>query len=227
LVFFDDFLGQVRLSSDLIRGMDQRFPPFLQKVRANKDLRFVLTTRDYVLHQAQAQSSRLSAHAVNASEFVLDVGSYTRTSRAKILFNHLYFSDISVVERAALLTDDFFLKIIDHRNFNPRLIDLLTSAEYVSIAGTPIRKTVESVLENRQELWEKPYRTHISNEGRALMLALFFNETRPTITALERTFARMVIAMGLTFPSVDLPVKFRYALKELEGSVLAEQRLAI
>jgi Restriction endonuclease len=60
LVFFDDFLGQVRLSSDLIRGMDQRFPPFLQRVRSNKNLRFILTTRDYILHQAQAQSSRLT-----------------------------------------------------------------------------------------------------------------------------------------------------------------------
>jgi len=223
LVFFDDFLGQVRLSTDLIRGMDQRFPPFLQRVRANKDLRFILTTRDYILHQAQAQSSRLSTAAINASEFVLDVGSYTRAARAKILFNHLYFSDISEVEREVLLADDFFLKIIDHKNFNPRLVDLLTSAEYVSIAGMPIRKTVEAVLENPQELWEKPYRTHISDEGRALMMALFFNETRPAVFALERTFVRMVDAMGFTFPSVDLPAKFRYALKELEGSVVAIQ----
>ena len=76
----------------------------------------------------QAQSSRLRASraAINASEFVLDVGSYTRAARAKILFNHLHFSDISEVEREALLADDFFLKIIDHKqNFNPRLIDLL------------------------------------------------------------------------------------------------------
>ena len=223
LVFFDDFLGQVRLSTDLIRGMDQRFPPFLQRVRANKDLRFILTTRDYILHQAQAQSSRQLTAAINASEFVLDVGSYTRAARAKILFNHLHFSDISEVEREALLADDFFLKIIDHKNFNPRLIDLLTSAEYVSIAGMPIRKTVEAVLENPQELWEKPYRTHISDEGRALMMALFFNETRPAVSALERTFVRMVDAMGFAFPSVDLPAKFRYALKELEGSIVAIQ----
>jgi hypothetical protein len=200
-----------------------RFPPFLHRVHSNKDLRFILTSRDYLLHQAQAQSGRLSTAAVNASEYTLNIEHYTRASKAQMLFNHIYFSDISVEERDALLYDDFFLKIIDHRNYNPRLIDLLTTADYVSISGRPIRAAVEAVLENPQELWEKPYRTHISDEGRALMLALFFSGGSTAIPALERAFERMTGAIGLEFVSADFPVKFRSALKELEGSVLAIQ----
>lgn len=223
LIFFDDFLGQVRLSTDLIRGVDQRFHPFFQRVCNNKDIRFILTTRDYILHQAQAQSGRLSTPAVNASQFTLNVGHYTRACRAQMLFNHMYFSDISIQERNALLEGDFFLKIIDHRNFNPRLIELLTAAEYVSVTGMPIRAAVEAVLENPHELWEKPYRNHISEGARALMLALFFNENSTAIPALERAFGRMSRAMGLSFATADLPVKFRSALKEIEGSVIAIQ----
>jgi hypothetical protein len=221
LIFFDDFLGQVRLSADLIRGMDQRFPPFLQRVRNNKDIRFMLTSRDYILHQAQAESSRLSSPTVNAIEFTLNVGTYSRGERARMLFNHLYFSDISTQEREALLSDDFFLRIIDHRNFNPRLIDLLTDADYISITGSPIRVIVQTVLENPQELWKVPYRSHMSHEARALMLALFFNEHNPGIAALERAFGRMSKVMGLPFGVVEIPIKFRSALREIEGSVLA------
>ena len=151
LIFFDDFLGQVRLSTDLVRGVDQRFPPFLHKVRTQKNIRFILTTRDYILHQAQAYSGRLASTEVNASEFTLNIGYYTRAVRAKILYNHLYFSEINESERASVLEDDFFLKIIDHPNFNPRLIDLLTSADYLSIVSMPIRAVVELVLENPQE----------------------------------------------------------------------------
>lgn len=176
VVFFDDFLGQVRLSNDLVRDVDQRFPPFLQRVRGDRNIRFILTSRDYILHQAQAQSARLSVPGVSASELTLNVGSYTRQIRARIVFNHLHFSDIAPTERSSLLEDGFFIKIIDHRNFNPRLIDLLTSAEYITITGSPIRAVVQSVLDNPQELWDKPYRNHISDEGRSLMLALFFNE---------------------------------------------------
>jgi energy-coupling factor transporter ATP-binding protein EcfA2 len=221
LIFFDDFLGQVRLSTDLIRGMDQRFPPFLQRVRSNKDIRFVLTSRDYILHQAQAESSRLGSPDVNAIEFTLDVGTYTRAARAQMLFNHLYFSDISPHEREALLQDDFFLRIIDHPNFNPRLIDLLTAANYISITGSPIRDIVQTVLKNPQELWKIPYRSHMSPEARALMLALFFNEREPNIEALERAFTRMSEVMGMPFGVADIPRRFRAALRELEGSVLA------
>lgn len=223
LIFFDDFLGQVRLSTDLIRGVDQRFPPFLQRVRGNKDIRFILTSRDYILHQAQAQSSRLSSPDVNAIEFTLDVGTYTRAARAQMLFNHLYFSDISSQERKALLEDDFFLRIIDHRNFNPRLIDLLTAANYISITASPIRDIVQTVLENPQELWKIPYRSHISAEARALMLALFFNQANPAVAALEQSFTRISKVMGMPFGIADIPLKFRSALKEIEGSVLAIQ----
>lgn len=221
LVFFDDFLGQIQLSPDLIRSTDQRFPPFLERLRTNKKIRFVLTTRDYILRQAQAQSSRLSAAKVNAAQFTLSVGHYTRAIRAQILFNHIYFADISQDERRSLLRDDFFLEIIDHRNFNPRLIDLLTSADYVSIADRPIRETVRHVLDNPHELWEKPYRNHFTEEARGLMLALFFNEGRVGLQALEGAFQQMVGSMGLTIGRADIPVRFRAALKELEGSAIA------
>ncbi|MBF4049628.1 restriction endonuclease [Burkholderia pseudomallei] len=221
LVFFDDFLGQIQLSPDLIRRTDQRFPPFLERLRTNKKIRFVLTTRDYILRQAQAQSSRLSAAKVNAAQFTLSVGHYTRATRAQILFNHIYFADISQDERRSLLRDDFFLEVIDHRNFNPRLIDLLTSADYVSIADRPIRETVRHVLDNPHELWEKPYRNHFTEEARGLMLALFFNEGRVGLQALEGAFQQMVGSMGLTIGRADIPVRFRAALKELEGSAIA------
>lgn len=223
LVFFDDFLGQVRLSTDFIRSTDQRFSAFLQRVRLGKDLRFLLTTRDYILRQAQAQSEKLAASSVSVSEFTLNVGFYTRTAKAQMLFNHIYFSDLTKDQRLELLEGDFFLKIIDHRNFNPRFIQLLTSGDYISLTALPIREAVERALSNPQELWEKPYRAHISPEGRALMLSLFFNAERVPLGDLERAFGRMTLVLGLQLSPVELPVHFRAAVRELEGSVLAIQ----
>lgn len=227
LIFFDDFLGQVRLSPDLIRGMDQRLPPFLEKVRTSKNIRFVLTTRDYILHQAQDQSARLGGANIDALEFTLNVGIYTRGVKAKILFNHLYFSQLSFEERDALLANDYFLKIIDHRNFNPRLISLLTSPDYLALTGRPIREAIQSVLDNPQALWDIPYRTHISNEGRTLMLALFFNHERVPIPSLQDQFARVAKELGPAMERMEVPMRFRSALKELEGSIFAIQDGAV
>lgn len=221
IIFFDDFLGQVQLSTDLVRGMDQRLPPFLEKVRTHKNLRFVLTTRDYILHQAQSHSRRLASPTIDTNQFVLNVGHYTRSDRAKILYNHLYFSELVKSDLEALLADKLFLRMVDHKNFNPRLIELLTNADYLALAEKPIREVVEAVLENPRELWEIPYRAHLTNEARALMLAVYFNGHRVELSSLEDTFERMLDMMGLRVSAADRLPAFRRCLKELEGSVLA------
>ena len=184
IIFFDDFLGQIKLSGDLIREIDQRFPPFLRRVRSNRDVRFVVTTRDYILHQAQAESQRLSSAEINASEFILDIGHYTRSIKAQILYNHLYFSDIAQEQLDALLSNNFFLEIIDHDNFSPRLIELITSANYLLLTSGPLKSVVRSILNNPRELWEKPYRAHISTEARVLMLTLYFYGGRASLDEL-------------------------------------------
>lgn len=221
LILFDDFLGQVRLSADHVRGIDQRLPPFIERVNANKDLRFILTTREYILSQAELLSKRLASRAVSANRYVLNVGVYTRTVKARILYNHLHFSGLSQDSVAQILLDNFYLKIIDHKNFNPRLIELLTSEEYSSLSGESLRAAVERVLDNPDELWERPYRDHISDDGKALMLAMLLFSDLGRFEAVRATFARVVVAMGGTIPMAQLQARFNSTLKELEGSVLA------
>jgi hypothetical protein len=120
-----------------------------------------------------------------------------------------------------LLGDKLFLRMIDHENFNPRLIELLTNADYLALADKPIRDVVETVLENPRELWEIPYRAHLTHEARALMLAVYFNAAKVELSSLEGTFGRMLDMMGLRVSASDRPHAFRRSLKELEGSVLA------
>jgi hypothetical protein len=220
LVFFDDFLGQVQLTPDWIRIVDQRLPPFLRRAKSTPSLRFIATTRDYILHQAQQQSERLSGADIKLSEFVLNVGIYTRGVKVRMLFNHIFFSALTADEREALLGDDFFLTIIDHRNFNPRLISLLTSPDYLLLTDGPIRPAVLAVLDNPQVLWEKPYRSHITADGRALMLALLFNKPQVPVATLEASFRRLC-ALGRPTSELDRSPRFRSAMRELEGSVLS------
>lgn len=219
LIFLDDFLGQISLTNDAIRNVDQRLPIFLDRVRNNKDLRFVLTTRRYLLTQAQQQSARLSSEKVIASELILNVGAYTRSIRAQIVYNHIYFSSLSAEEKKSLLRDNFYLKMIDHPNFSPRLIDLLTTADYQMLQGAPIEKVVLNVLNNPAELWETPYRAHLTEDSRVVMLALFFSDYSVPVEKLMQSFRRISNALGIDKPDSTVVARFRQALKPLEGSV--------
>lgn len=218
LIFLDDFLGQISLTNELLGKVDQRLPVFLDRLRNNKDLRFILTTRLYLLNQAQNQSDKLSSPRVAASEMILNVGVYTRVIRAKVVFNHIYFSDLVDEEKANLLDGDFFLKMIDHRNFSPRLIELLTSADYYSVGDESIRATVLRVLDNPSELWERPYRSHLSTDARFLLWAIFFTGPYVGKKLCLQLFKRIAANAGHQIAPSEAVSRFRTGLRELSGS---------
>lgn len=221
LVVFDDFLGQVSLSTDVIRSVDRSLLRFLERVQKQKDLRFILTTRDYLLSQAQQESDKLKSPEINAAELVLNVGAYTRNIRSQIVFNHIYFSSLTTTEKRQLLDDDYYLRVIDHRNFSPRLIELVTSASYLALRGKSIREVASNVLANPVVLWETPYEQHLSADSQRLLQALFFCHYAMSIDRLEASFARICASNSSHLSPPIEPGRFRRALKPVEGSMVA------
>ena len=219
LVLFDDFLGQVRLSPDHVRGLDSKLPPFLHRAENDKNLRFILTTRQYILSQAVLLSHRLSQRT-EANKYVLNVGIYTRSIKARILYNHIYFSGLSEEHISAIIEERFYLKIIDHPNFNPRLIEILTRVSYSKLTRGDFRASIESILENPHELWERPFRDHISGDGRALLITLLLFPRSAPLDGLRSCFPRIAEAMGVQVAPAQAVYRFNTALKEIEGSAL-------
>jgi hypothetical protein len=220
LVLFDDFLGQIQLTPDLIRGVDQRFTALAHRFQSNKNLRLILTTRDYIFNQARSQSQRLGGPKVDAIQYTLNVGVYTRLVRAHIVYNHLFFCDLNPDQKQELLSDDFYMRIIDHKNFNPRLIEMITSADYLSLTGAGVRESALAALDNPEALWDRPFRAHISAASRALLMAVFFLRARTSLTLVEAAFRRLGHALGLSPSNTDTSA-FRSSLREVEGSFLA------
>ncbi|MCF1433193.1 hypothetical protein GOZ97_16505 [Agrobacterium vitis] len=220
VIFFDDFLGQVRLSADHVRGIDARLPPLLARITTHKDLRFILTTRDYIFSQAGMISPRLDARNLDARQFVLDVGQYTRGIRARILYNHLFFSELEEPQIDSLLADDFYLKIIDHRNFNPRLIEVITSRKYMDMAEGPAALAIQAVLDNPERLWEAPYRRHLSDDAKLLLIATTIAGGGLPMDQLRDVFARTSVAMDSAIPRASFEPRFRDAFREIEGSAI-------
>ena len=88
---------------------------------------------------------------------------YSVRQRARILYNHLYFSDVPNAYKREVLADDFFLKIIKHPNFNPRLIEWL--AAYSRIRQVPqksYRSHILELLANPRLIWEYAFTDQLS-----------------------------------------------------------------
>jgi len=137
LFYYDDFLGQSSLTEKLRKNEDQRIIDFIHAIRRTPLAKLILTTREYVLQQAYQEYEKLNREGFADQKCIVDLSKYTRMNRARILFNHIYFSALPSHYRAAIMADHAYLRIIDHRNYCPRIVQLLT--EYARLRNvTPL-----------------------------------------------------------------------------------------
>ena len=114
IFYYDDFLGQIYLRDHteyLGRNQDGALTDFMEMVRRSEHSRFILTTRPHILSSALRLSERLARIALEENRCVLELSSYTFGNRARILYNHLYFSGLPQAYKKAVLEGDFFLEI--------------------------------------------------------------------------------------------------------------------
>lgn len=88
--------------------------------------KLILTTREYILNQARMIYEKLDRSRFDTETCIIDLSKYTRLNRAKILYNHVYFSNLPSQHKRSLIADKSYLRIIDHPNYNPRIIEYVT-----------------------------------------------------------------------------------------------------
>ena len=120
-------------------------------------------------------SEYLADDRLDISKYVLDVGIYTRRIRARILYNHLLVAGTSIEHIRALIESGKIIKIVDHANYNPRVIEWMTDNLHVNaIAPEQYADAFISALANPKRLWDTAFHTHIPEKCRHLLYALFF-----------------------------------------------------
>ena len=102
----------------------------MAEVADNPNWRFILTTREYILNMATQHYEAFAHPPVDFQMCVISLGDYTRPARAKILYNHIYFSDLPREYKLALLEDRGYEKVLRHQNYNPRVIEHMTQARH-------------------------------------------------------------------------------------------------
>ncbi len=91
--YYDDFLGRTNLDK-LDNNEDQRIVEFMADAEQNDRWRFLLTTREYILNAARTRYETLAHPPLELRECVINLSDYTGHIRARILYNHIYFSDL-------------------------------------------------------------------------------------------------------------------------------------
>ncbi|MEL7128430.1 MAG: restriction endonuclease [Pseudomonadota bacterium] len=221
IFFFDDFLGQIELDRQALVQRDGQLARFVKRVRASKNSRFILTTRAHIFEEARRLSDHMDEGRFQLSKFLLDVGQYTRSIKARILFNHLAASDLNGDHIEALLQDDWLKKIVDHPNYNPRLIAHVAAECPEDLEPSAYPKFAFKTLENPALIWAKAYRS-LSMRCQNLLVALYFgNQYRQSIKVLRENFNAIHNKMCEHYSQPSKPEDFEEALKSLESGFVA------
>ena len=224
IFYFDDFMGATFLgeqSSGSIGTKDRALLDFVSLIRATPTARLILTTREHIYTQAMNRSERLRHSELDDLRVFLHMPDYSFEQRARILYNHLYFSDLPYAYQDELLHNNFYLRIIRHDRFNPRLIEWLSS--YRRIRNVPIeryRTFVEDLLRDPLEIWRHAYEQEITDAGRSMLLAVFSLEGKAGEVFLKPAFNALHLHRAKRYGYTARPEDYRSALREVAGTFI-------
>lgn len=218
--YFDDFLGKTALDK-LQKNEDQRLVELMEEVAENPNWRFILTTREYILNMARQRYEAFAHPPVEFRMCVINLSDYTRPARAKILYNHIYFSDLPKEYKLALLEERGYDKILVHRNYSPRVIEHMTQARHAgTVSPTLYLREFLDNLENPSRIWEHAFRHQISEAARHLLLVLTTLSDETKLENLEQAFQTFYEFRRRRFGFPTKPGDWVDALRELDGNFI-------
>lgn len=223
ILFFDDFLGKVALDQQALAHKDSDIARLVNRIRESANARFVLTTRAYIFEEARRVSEHLADGRLDVSKYVLDVGTYTRMIKARILYNHLVVSDTPREHVKTLVSSGKIPKIVDHKNYNPRVVEWMTDAFRLGdVKADEYPSAFLSALNNPKQLWDTAFRTHIDRKCQHLLFSMFFcSEYGVGMGELQDSYSSLHKVLSERYGIQRDPKDFEEAIRILEGSFIS------
>ncbi len=218
--YIDDFLGSNYLDIKS-SNYDSEIIKFIKRVTKIKNKFVILTSRTNILNEAKNKISRLRDNQFSSSEYEVNVRHYDYLSRAHILYNHLYYNLEDDCLFDSIRKNKFYRKIIEHRNFNPRLIEYITTPDNLTeIESSQYLEFINDKLENPNLIWETPFR----NSEKFLQFFLYTLLSFPNTEISELHFKEAIssrLEFEVSASSFDKPSNYyNLGLKKLLGSFL-------
>lgn len=220
IFFFDDFLGMTRLGDNFSSEKANEIVKLVDIVRKSQNSRIILTSRKYLISQAVQCSERFANADLLSREQIVKLEDYTKPLRARILFNHLFFSELPKEFIDSLLISRAYHEIVDHPNYVPRVIELISRFEVskeTDSSGYP--QYCFSVLDEPEKAWKHPYR-EVSTGAKNTLITLLFMGSKSSASCLEKAFLSFHKGYCHFYNEVFSPEDFESAQKELLGSFL-------
>lgn len=222
IIVYDDFLGRLHFNSPRFgKNEDHSLMALLDKVARSPNIRFILTTREYILANAKRVHGAFDARADELIKCTLSLADYAKKHRAQILFNHLYFSDLPDSRLSALLIHRVYKDIVAHEHYNPRVVESISKhANSRALNDNEYVRYVRQEFANPAAVWGHPFRSDIDIIGRQLLAVLLSFNGQAEYSALRTSVAQL----NKNIPPEEFVIQFDDALRQLDGNFISTGR---
>lgn len=224
VVLYDDFLGTFRFEEKKFgKNEDASLMDFVKRAEKSSNIKFILTTREYIMADAQRIHGSFERDAKSLAGCTVLIDDYVPAVRAEVLFNHLYFSDLDEERLELFVGKKIYKDIINHSHFNPRVIETISNqANSAALNANDYIKYIREKFDDPSELWAHPFDSQISPTARQILMVLWSLGGRAEIEQLKEALTSF---SGDVSPIV-VAANFKSAMKELTGNFVSSDRVS-
>ncbi len=220
--YYDDFLGKT-FSNDLGKNEDENLIKFMDLIKNTNNKLFILTTREHLLTNSIHLSECFQNSSLEEKKVLITIEDYELIEKARILYNHLYYSKLEKEHIIKLIEDKKYKKIIEHKSYTPRLVEWMTNVKNLKdLAAKDYFQFFIDNLNNPEKIWRFAFEKQISEKSKHLLLAIYVesNNYINRYDNLKETFNRLHSVLCNKYNTPYEAIDFELALKELEGSFI-------
>ncbi|MFE7062950.1 restriction endonuclease [Sutcliffiella sp. NPDC057660] len=206
VILLDDCLGQHYFS--LKEGQDLELISLIKYIKQYENKVLILNTRVTIFNEAKRSRLQFRRYLDKGKLPIktIDIDGISLEEKAEIFYNHLSKNRIPKVYFDELRKDKKYRKIIEHRNYNPRIIEFVTEEyRYSNVSPSDYYNYIINHLNNPMDVWADEFEQKLEEIDRIFMYTLFsLTDTYTDINALEDCFIYRLSHEGRAQSTVNL-----------------------
>lgn len=174
IILMDDFLGQHYLN--IKEEQPNEIKSLFTYIMRNNNKKLILNSRITILNEALRRSFQLNNFLQDneIKKYQIDLNQMPIFAKAKIFYNHIYFNSLPVEYFNNIKEDEHYINIVDHNNYNPRIIEYVTKIRnYKLCKSNEYYNYIIKKLENPLDVWEDEFENKLNNFDRLFMHTLY------------------------------------------------------
>lgn len=219
IILLDDCFGQAYFN--IKETQESELLALIKYVNISPNKLMIMNSRISIYREARDRTPVLikSFDQKEYSAYILEIECISTEEKAKIFYNHLYFSDVPEEYFENVKSSRNYSKIVNHNNYNPRIIEYICSPhQFEHVLPNQYSDFALKCLDNPEQVWKNEYERRLAKEDRLFLTTLYsLSDTIVPFNMVKQCFEHRVSQE----PDLDSSInRFEQALNRLMDSMV-------